>query len=345
MKQRFLVLVLLIFIAQLSAQTVSNIRVSQDPDLGYYCLTFDLSGEADDSYDIIVIPYKNGKELSYPRYLSGKCIANLCSSGKDLQIFWNPALEGVEKEGWQFRVSAKPFPKNFVLVEGGSFLMGSNSRRSNEKPVHQVSLSSFYMGKYEVSQKEWREVMGNNPSKSKGDNLPVECVTWYDAVEYCNKRSLKEGLLPCYSGSREDIKCDWTANGYRLPMEAEWEYAARGGKASKGYEYSGSNDLDSVGWYRVNSESKTDAVGGKVPNELGLYDMSGNVWEWCWDIYGSYPSGAQYNPTGSNSGSYRVLRGGSWYYDAYSCTVSYRAYLYATVSYSDIGFRVCRVSP
>lgn len=111
MKQRFLVLVLLIFIAQLSAQTVSNIRVSQDPDLGYYCLTFDLSGEADDSYDIIVIPYKNGKELSYPRYLSGKCIANLCSSGKDLQIFWNPALEGVEKEGWQFRVSAKPFQR------------------------------------------------------------------------------------------------------------------------------------------------------------------------------------------------------------------------------------------
>ena len=206
----------------------------------------------------------------------------------------------------------RPIPANFVRVEGGTFQMGSNSGISNEKPVHSVTVKGFYMGKYPVTQKEWFEVMGTNPSNFKGDNLPVESVSWFDAVEYCNKRSIKEGLTPAYSGSGNNITCNWNANGYRLPTEAEWEYAAKGGNRDPMvYEYSGSNSVDTVAWYTSNSSS-TKPVGTKAPNSLGLYDMSGNVWEWCWDWYGSYPSGPQTDPRGASSGSDRVIRGGSW---------------------------------
>ncbi|MDD2331302.1 MAG: SUMF1/EgtB/PvdO family nonheme iron enzyme, partial [Candidatus Cloacimonetes bacterium] len=235
-------------------------------------------------------------------------------------------------------------PAIMVYVEGGTFQMGSNSA-SNEKPVHQVTLSSYYIGKYEVTQKEWQEVMGSNPSYWKGDNLPVEKVSWYDVLVYCNKRSLKEGLTPCYSisgnsePSRWDsvpsarnstwdaVTCNWSANGYRLPTEAEWEYAARGGNKSKGYRYSGSNDIKSVAWYWENSGKKTHSVGGKQANELGIYDMSGNVLEWCWDGYNEsyYSKSESRDPRGSGSGKSRVQRGSSWSGNDYSCRVAYRA--------------------
>ena len=215
-------------------------------------------------------------------------------------------------------------PSNMIRVDGGTFMMGSNNGEDDEQPVHQVTVSSFYIGKHEVTQKEWRDVMGSNPSYFKGDYLPVESITWYDAVEYCNKRSQQEGLTPCYSGSGDYINCNWNANGYRLPTEAEWEFAARGGTQSKGYTYSGSNGIGSVAWYNDNSGSTTHSVGTKSPNELGIYDMSGNVWEWCWDWYGNYASTSQNNPTGATSGSYRVLRGGSWLNSDYRCRVAYR---------------------
>ena len=166
---------------------------------------------------------------------------------------------------------------NMIFVEGGTFQMGSNNGDSDEKPVHRVTVSDFYIGKYEVTQKEWYEVMGNNPSRFKGRNLPVEEVSWYDAVEFCNKKSKAEGLTPCYTGSRKNTKCNFSANGYRLPTEAEWAYAARGGIKSKGYKYSGSNTIGDVAWYISNSGSKTHTVGTKKANELGIYDMTGNV--------------------------------------------------------------------
>ena len=219
--------------------------------------------------------------------------------------------------------------EGMIFVQGGTFQMGSNDGESDEKPIHSVTVSDFYIGKYEVTQKEWQDIMGNNPSNWKGDNLPVEKVSWYDAVEFCNKKSEKEGLQKCYSGSGKNITCDFTKNGYRLPTEAEWEYAARGGTESENANsrlYSGSNNIGDVAWYSSNSGSKTHQVGTKQANELGIHDMSGNVWEWCWDWYDKnyYSSSPGSNPRGPNSGEYSVLRGGSWFNYDYYCRVANR---------------------
>ena len=169
-----------------------------------------------------------------------------------------------------------------------------NDCYDNEKPSHRVTVSDFYIGKYEVTQPQWQAVMGSNPSYFKGDNLPVEKVNWDDVQEFIQRLNVKTGKQ------------------YRLPTGAEWEYAARGGSSSRGYKYSGSNTEDNVAWYSKNAGSKTHPVGSKSPNELGIYDMSGNVWEWCSDWYGTYSSNAQTDSRVSSSGSHRVLRGGCW---------------------------------
>ena len=200
---------------------------------------------------------------------------------------------------------------DMVKVEAGTFKMGATSEMENpyswEEPVHQVTLTNdYYMGKYEVTQALWQSVMGSNPSSFNGDDLPVEKVSWDDCQEFVSKLN---GL---------------TGKKFRLPTEAEWEYAARGGKKSCGYQYSGSSNVSDVAWCVGNSGNKTHPVGTKQANELGLYDMSGNVLEWCQDRYGSYISSSQTNPTGAVSGSYRVYRGGSWYSNAGCCRSSYR---------------------
>ena len=190
---------------------------------------------------------------------------------------------------------------NMVKIKGGTFRMGATSEQSNydndEKPVHSVTLSDYYMGETEVTQELWEAVMGSNPSRFMGDNQrPVERVSWDDCQEFIKKLN------------------QLTGKEFRLPTEAEWEYAARGGKYSRGYKYSGSNNSDEVAWYGTNSGDKTHPVATKKANELGLYDMSGNVLEWCNDWYGDYHSNSQTNPTGPSEGEYRVLRGGSWDY-------------------------------
>ena len=213
---------------------------------------------------------------------------------------------------------------NLIFVKGGSFMMGSNEYE-REKPIHKVTVSDFYIGKYEVTQKEWQEIMGNNPSSFKGDDLPVETVSWNDVQEYITKLNAKTGKK------------------YRLPTEAEWEYAARGGNKSRNYTYSGSNSIDEVAWYSSNSGSKTHSVGTKRPNELGIYDMSGNVWEWCSDWYGVdyYKSSPEQNPKGASNGDMRLLRGGSWYYDYSYCRVSIRNhYNVPDLRNLNFGFRV-----
>jgi len=198
----------------------------------------------------------------------------------------------------------------------------------------------FWISPYEVTQAEYAAVMGTNPSHFKGDTLPVDSVSWYDAVEYCNRRSQLEGLTPAYTIEGKNVTWDKAANGYRLPTEAEWEYAARGGSLSKGYEYAGSNNPDEVAWYGNNSGSSTHPVGTKAPNELGLYDMSGNVWEWCWD---SWTDAVQADPPpGASSGSFRVLRGGSWDCHARYRRLALRVGGNPVYRFYDVGFRVVR---
>ena len=214
-----------------------------------------------------------------------------------------------------------------VYVSGGTFTMGATSEQGSdayddEKPAHSVTLSGYYIGKYEVTQELWEAVMGSNPSHFKGDNLPVEQVSWNDVQEFLRK-------LNAMTGKR-----------YRLPTEAEWEFAARGGNSSRGYKYSGSNSIGNVAWYGDNSGSRTHAVGTKSPNELGIYDMSGNVREWCQDWFGSYSSSSQRNPKGPNSGSNRVNRGGCWFLDACGCRVSLRGSCTPDDRGNGLGFRL-----
>ena len=231
-----------------------------------------------------------------------------------------------------------------VLVRGGTFQMGSTVD-VDEKPSHSVTVSDFLMGKHEVTQRLWQEVMGANPSHFKYcQDCPVEQVSWYKAVEFCNALSVREGLSPCYSGSWDAITCDWTANGYRLPTEAEWEYAAGGGSSGR-TKFAGTDSEGSLGsyaWYSANTDSKTHPVGQKSPNRLGLYDMSGNVWEWCSDWSGPYTSGVQINPRGANSGSRRVHRGGDWDDVASRCRVANRSYSSPGNRYFYLGFRLAR---
>jgi len=220
-------------------------------------------------------------------------------------------------------------------VQGGTFWMGAQSTNpsgqnydseayDNESPVHSVTLSTFYMGETEVTQELWQAVMGSNPSYFSGTNLPVERVSWNMIVDE---------FLPALNAA--------TGQNFRLSTEAEWEYAARGGNQGHGYKYAGSNTVGNVAWYSENSNSQTHPVATKLPNELGLYDMSGNVWEWCSDWYGNYSSGSQTNPQGPSSGSYRVLRGGSWDDNARFCRVSYRSFNGPDYRRYRGGFRLC----
>ncbi len=241
---------------------------------------------------------------------------------------------------------------NYVFIRGGTFKMGStnlkvflSSAENDEKPAHSVTVSSFYMSKYEVTQKEYKSIIDRDPSdigRGIGDKYPVNNIDWYEAVEYCNALSKKEGLTPVYSGSGMSMRCNFNANGYRLPTEAEWEYAARGGNSSKGYTYAGSNTIGNVAWYKDNSGSETHPVGTKQPNELGLYDMSGNVSEWCWDWYGNYSSSSQNDPSGASSDSSRVDRGGSWGHDASFSRSANRNRFIPVGRISILGFRVVR---
>ena len=194
---------------------------------------------------------------------------------------------------------------------------------SDESPVHDVTLSDYYIGETEVTQELWQAVMGSNPSRFIGDlQRPVENVSWNDCQAFVRKLN------------------ELTGGNFRLPTEAEWEYAARGGQKSRDYKFSGSNNIDDVAWYWDNSNNTTHPVKAKSPNELGIYDMSGNVWEGCEDWYGDYNSAAQTNPKGASSGVYRVDRGGGWNYNATNCRCTNRKVKFPSNAYSDQGLRL-----
>jgi formylglycine-generating enzyme required for sulfatase activity len=230
------------------------------------------------------------------------------------------------------RIAGEP---EMVFVKGGTFTMGCIAEQgsgcyNSEKPAHSVTLSDFSIGKYEVTQAQWLAVMGGWPGRwnvpdtahGLGDSYPAYYVSWEDVQRFIDVFNKKTGKR------------------YRLPTEAEWEYAARGGQQAHGYSYSGSNTVGGVAWYSENAGYATQAVGTKQPNELGIYDMSGNVWEWCSDWYGSYSSGAQTNPTGPATGFDRVNRGGCWNGDGTSCRVAYRSCNYPRYCNNYIGFRL-----
>ena len=222
-----------------------------------------------------------------------------------------------------------PAEPEMVFVQGGTFMMGCIGEQSgdcydDESPLHSVTVSSLNIGKYAVMQGQWKALMGGNPSGfPQGDNYPVENVTWNDVQEFIRRLNSATGKQ------------------YRLPTEAEWEYAARGGAQSQGYKYSGSHNLNRVGWFTNNRVGCTQPVGAKLPNELGIYDMSGNVWEWCNDWFGSYTASPQRDPMGASSGSARVLRGGSWLNSVRDdCRVANRGNGRPGYRHYVIGFRV-----
>ncbi len=312
-----IILTLALSLITLQAQTITNVQVRQEGLT--IIITYDMSGALKSGAEIkVAYSTDNGKTYLPISDATGD-VGDQVTPGSAREIYWpvtdsSPTGKDVRFTVWPYN----PPPPGMVYVEGGIFQMGSNSGDGDEKPVHTVTVKSFFMDKTEVTQAEYRRVMGKNPSNFSGcDECPVETVSWDDAMSYAHKV------------------------GKRLPTEAEWEYAARGGNQSKGTIYSGSNDLGSVGWYSDNSGSKTHPVGQKQPNELGLYDMSGNVWEWCADWYAGdyYSQSPGVNPPGPASGPNRVLRGGSWLNVGYYCRVANRSWSLPVLRDLNLGFR------
>ncbi len=265
---------------------------------------------------------KESTELKRPLILADESRTILIDGSPDTS-------EYVQKETDQ-ELSARftnEYAGAFVLVKAGSFDMGcteeQHSCESDEKPVHRVILSSYYIGQYEITQAQWRKVMDNNPSKFAAcDQCPVEQVSWNEVQEFIQRLNAMTG------------------QNYRLPTEAEWEFAARGGRGRRLYQYAGSNNPEGAAWFVDNSQGRTHRVGEKLPNRLMLYDMSGNVWEWCQDRKGGYSSTTQTNPTGASTGSFRVCRGGSWDDDPEDCRVAFRYFNSPSTHRSDVGFRL-----
>jgi len=231
---------------------------------------------------------------------------------------------------------------NMVKIEDGTFLMGSNSGDADEKPEHQITVDVYYICKYEVTQIEWQLITGYNPSYFKGELLPVENISWYQAIDFCNKLSVETGLVPFYTIINNKITYNMTSNGFRLLTEAEWEYASKGGNKSKNFKYSGGNDIDSTSWYCNNSKNTTKQVGLKIPNELGLYDMNGNVWEWVNDWYKKYEIPDEKIINDKYSELYKICRGGSWSDNAFNCRIANRNYKNPSQMSKFLGLRLCR---
>ena len=320
-------LVLTLLILDTYAQKVSNVRAEQRGQdiVVFYSLETNSPCEVS-----LLLSQDNGVTWGAPlKNVSGDVGKNISAGEK--QIIWKVLEEREQLVGYhvKFKVIAnrkKSIEPEMVFIEGGTFNMGSEAGYSDEKPVHMVNLSSFRMAKFEVTQFQWKAVMGNNPSRfSECDNCPVESVSWNDVQLYIQKLNAQTG------------------DSYRLPTEAEWEYAAKGGKLSQGYIYSGANDVEIVAWYYNNSADITHEVGTKQPNELGIYDMTGNVSEWCSDWCDIYTSYSVTNPTGASTGYDRVLRGGCWNDSANLNRMTFRGRCGPNIYGFKIGFRL--VSP
>lgn len=338
MKRLFATIVCIAFCASAFAQNVSNVRFKVvDKEL---TVTYSLDQQSDIRMRVVS---QIGEKVfvSDPiQNLSGDIGRNV-SAGDEKKIiaFDMPEIRGLDSSEYYFIVevddgSVNIYINDIVLkmlpVEGGTFMMGNNKADAarhhyeSERPAHQVTVSDFYLGKYEVTQRLWTTVMGENPSKWQyNDSLPVEQVSWNDVQIFVARLSQMTGYH------------------FRLPTEAEWEYAARGGKKSKGYTYPGTNgDLSSYAWFGFNAGGHTHPVGQKKPNELGFHDMAGNVWEWCSDWASDYTSESQTNPRGPKHGENKIARGGSMNSPTYGCTVSDRCWYLPDHGYGFYGFRL-----
>lgn len=332
---RWLLVVLLFFSNTLLwSQEITNISVKQEGK--NVVVTYDLIGKAGVEYAISLEVSDDGGQTFgiRPKSLTGSVGSGILP-GKNKKITWD-VLGDVTKltgTGFVFRIRGRgpggDFGIEMVFVKGGTFQMGSNDGYSNEKPVHTVTVSDFYIGKYEITQKQWRELMGTSPSFFRNcDECPVESVSWSESKDFIKKLNSKTG------------------KDYRMPYEAEWEYAARSG--GKNEKWAGTNSESSLGqyaWYIANSGKKTHPVGGKKPNGLGIYDMSGNVEEFCEDLYDVYWEWPKTNPRGPSSGFDCVVRGGSWYYKANYCRAAARDPFNPNLGSHFNGFRLCLPVP
>ena len=388
--------------ASAAAPAVSDVRAAQIPGMHQVKITYNLVADA--PCTIALLASTDGG-TSYPLVIDGTAIvagsahgsAVPAGTGKSITVDASKvtALQKTFTKQLKFRVDASggttPPPVGYgdmVRIEAGNFQMGDQSNPlvgySEELPVHTVYLSAFYMAKYETTKELWDEVRawgtapgrgydlaaGNGGYASKGANHPVHSVSWYDVVKWCNARSEKENLVPCYTvagatyrtGQSDAVVCNFAASGYRLPTEAEWERTARG-SGQTGYHFPWGNNINhdmanyingsysyespqNQGYhplYAKNGYPYTSPVGSFAPSH-GLHDMAGNVWEWCWDRYGGYTAGLQTNPTGAPSGSYRVGRGGGWGGDASYCRVAFRYRDFPSNSYNSVGLRPARSS-
>jgi formylglycine-generating enzyme required for sulfatase activity len=324
MKKLIFLTVFVVLNFSIKAQKVSNIRAEQRGQDVVVLYTLETNAACDVN---LFLSQDNGATWSDPlKNVSGDVGKNITAGDK--QIIWKVLEEREQLVGdkIKFKVFAngkKSFEPEMVFVEGGSYKMGSNSLEANEKPLHTVNLNSFRIGKYEITQRQWKAVMGNNSSYFSGcDDCPMENVSW-DQVDLFIRELNSQ-----------------TGNNYRLPTEAEWEYAAKGGNEGKGYTFCGSSDINSVAWHYKNSEGRTHVVGTKASNELGIYDMSGNVWEWCSDWYGNYTLASETDPLGPSAGKFKILRGGSWFNIEGTCHSSIRISSYPDREQSYYGFRL-----
>lgn len=348
--------------------TVGNVRAAQRAGTKLVDIDYDLTGIATPCKVWVEISADGGTTWAVPATTVSGAVGNSVTPGANLRITWDAGVDWNAQTSAQtrFRIKASdllPDLADFAAIPGGNFQMGDNLDGMSDAPVHTVNVSAFYMGKKEVTKAQWDEVRtwgithgytDLGTGRGAAADHPVQMVSWYDVVKWCNAKSEKEGLTPCYYTDEAqtavyradgplaptNATVNWTANGYRLPTEAEWEKAARGGLAGKRYPLG-----DSITTADANySWGGTVPVGSYAVSGYGLYDMAGNVWEWCWDYYGGgyYSTSPGSDPRGPDSGSERVRRGGSWYQNAVYARCAARNNNSSGDRQDDQGFRLAR---
>ncbi len=361
---------------------VSNITAVQRAGTQWVDISYDVAADTPTVAVTLAISSDGGTTFSVPATTLSGAVGPGVARGTGKGIAWNAGADWSKQYSatMRFKVTADDLtPANFSYIPAGSFQMGDALDGMSDAPLRTVTVSTFYMGQNLVTKAEWDTVRTWGLTHGytdlavgagKAANHPVQTITWYDMVKWCNARSEKDGLTPCYTvsavvyrtGSSAPV-CNWGANGYRLPSEAEWEKAARGGLNGKRFPWGDSISQSQANYFGSTSSYSydlgpngyntswssggypyTSPVGSFAANGYGLYDMAGNVWEWCWDWYGTYAAGVQIDPRGVSSGSDRVLRGGYWNNLAVYCRVAGRDYGSPGVTSSTRGFRPVRSS-